>query len=448
MTGRQIYTTTDVFTPNNHAQVNFVPRPSLENALTDALRTPGKQVVIFGHSGSGKSSLLQRKLSQLYPNHITVQCQRSLSWDQILLNAFDQLDRYYMSSSDSSTTRSADASIEAAYGSIKAAIGKHTSQHQQLTISRVVPPQLSAQRLAQFIGEKDLCLVLEDFHKVADTERVHLSQSLKVFVDMAGTYPNVKIICLGAVATARQVVQYDSEMRTRVAEIRVPLMSDNELAQIISNGIHLLNVQLESGLQSETVRFSAGLASVCHQIALNTCWAADVDHTCDTTVTITHDHFNHAIKQHIEESSDSLRSSFDKALRRHRTRKYDNTRLILTAMAHADEDGLTHGDLLQKIRATQPDYPASNLTKYARELQRESRGKLLRHDSDSGQYSFADPLFHAFARLKFAPNPDSLFDEADWKGQIFQLFVEVFSKDKATSSKLGVRNQSSANDND
>jgi ABC-type transport system involved in cytochrome bd biosynthesis fused ATPase/permease subunit len=51
----------EVFTPTTQARVNFVERDTVNDRLVDALRTPGKQIVMYGDSGSGKSTLLQRK---------------------------------------------------------------------------------------------------------------------------------------------------------------------------------------------------------------------------------------------------------------------------------------------------------------------------------------------------------------------------------------------------
>ena len=49
---------TDVFTPTTPAKFAFVERQALNDQLVDALRTPGKQVVVYGPSGSGKTTLL------------------------------------------------------------------------------------------------------------------------------------------------------------------------------------------------------------------------------------------------------------------------------------------------------------------------------------------------------------------------------------------------------
>ena len=67
--------------------------------------------------------------------------------------------------------------------------------------------------------------MLEDFHKIDSSQRKKLSQFMKVFMDMADEYPALKIIAIGAVDTARLVVECDPEMRNRVSEIKVPLMT-------------------------------------------------------------------------------------------------------------------------------------------------------------------------------------------------------------------------------
>jgi hypothetical protein len=97
------YSVYAVFTPTSQARINFVERKAVNDQLVDALRTPGKQLVVYGESGSGKSTLLLKKLEETYPDHITSRCSSSMTFNQLLLDGFDQLDPFYVASS--STTR-------------------------------------------------------------------------------------------------------------------------------------------------------------------------------------------------------------------------------------------------------------------------------------------------------------------------------------------------------
>ena len=98
----------------------------------------------------------------------------------------------------------------------------------------------------------------------------------RLLCDMAKDFRSLKIIAVGAVDTARQVVEYDLEMRDRVAQIHVPLMLDKELTQIINKGEDLLKFKIKPEVKEKLVRHSNGLANVCHQLCLNICFAADI----------------------------------------------------------------------------------------------------------------------------------------------------------------------------
>ena len=86
------YLTRDVFTPTKPARIAFVERDSVNDKLVNSLTTPGKQIVVYGHSGTGKTTLLVNKLTQLYERHITTRCMKGLKFEQLILDAFDQLE--------------------------------------------------------------------------------------------------------------------------------------------------------------------------------------------------------------------------------------------------------------------------------------------------------------------------------------------------------------------
>ena len=96
----------DVFTPASPAKIAFVEREKINNKLVSALKMPGKQIIVYGHSGSGKTTLLVNKLKQLYENHITTRCMKGLTFDQLLIDAFDQLDRYFVAEKQKSLSSS------------------------------------------------------------------------------------------------------------------------------------------------------------------------------------------------------------------------------------------------------------------------------------------------------------------------------------------------------
>lgn len=392
----------DVFTPTKPARIAFVERDAINTKLVNALTMPGKQIVVYGHSGTGKTTLLANKLTQLYEHNITTRCMKSLTFEQLILDAFDQLAPFYTSERNGKKVSNSGVDLSASYLSLQAKISSQVCVEEGEKLSRILPPQLTPQALGRFLGAQRACWVLEDFHKINEGEKSKLSQLMKVFMDLSDEYPSLKIIALGAVDTARQVIEYDDEMRNRVAEIHVDLMKEPEVMAIISKGEEALNVRFSPSIKAQISRHSNGLASVCHHLCLYMCIAAGVNETVDGEgLVLGKEHFESAVKSYAEEASDSIKNAFDKALKSRRKTKFNNAKLILEALSQLPEIGAARSDIFRRIRRRYPTYPEANLKYMLPKLGLPEYGGIVRFDSNSGRYSFSDPIFRAYALAHF-----------------------------------------------
>lgn len=168
-----IYQANEVFTPSQPAKKAFIERESVREKLVRALMTPGKQIVVFGHSGVGKSSLLQNKLFQTYGHHITTRCMKGMSFDQVILDAFSQLDNFYISEKSTKNESGIRLSIEPPklFSEIKSQIEINKKTEGQQKLVPILPPQLTPPNLGKMIGESKACWVIEDFHKIENSEK-------------------------------------------------------------------------------------------------------------------------------------------------------------------------------------------------------------------------------------------------------------------------------------
>lgn len=395
------YESRKVFTPTTPARLSFIEREGFNSHLVNALRTPGKQIVVYGHSGSGKTTVLVNKLNQLYSSHITTRCMSNMTFEQLVLDAFDQLDSYYTEKTEITQQSEISTSLSATYIGIKSQLGSKSSNGSSTTSQRILPPQLTAQNLSKFIGEVKCCWVLEDFHKIDKSERDKLAQIMKVFMDQADDYGELKVIAIGAVDTARLIVEYDPEMKNRVAEIRVPLMKPTELRLILEKGGELLNIRFDDDVKTGIVSYSNGIASVCHALALNCCIALDVDETSDNEIVITKSILNKALNIYIKESSDTLKSTFDIAFKAEKVTKYDNYRIIIRALSSFEQDGAAKGAIINHILEDIPQYSKSNVAHCLTKLQQPDRGALIKYEDSSKLYSFTDPIYRVYALAYF-----------------------------------------------
>lgn len=395
------YKTNKVFTPTSPAILTFVERDTVNEQLVDAMMTPGMQIIVYGPTGGGKTTLILNKLNQIYENFVVTKCMKTSTFESIVLDAFDQLNPYYTHEKITKTRKKVTGGLGANYLSLKAIIQTEYESEKQYKIKRFIPPQLTIQRLANFYGDLNCCWILEDFHKVDDKEKIKISQSMKVFMDSSVDYPDVKIIAIGAVGTARQVIEYDSEMENRVTEIYVPLMLDHQIEEIIEKGENLLNVKVLKPLKKELIKYASGSGSICHRICLNMCFSRGLYETSKTIIKFKSDDLTNSITKYIKSNSDTLKKSYDKATTIHKKSKYKNPKLILKAIIASGKDEISRGEIYTIISKEHKGYPHGNLSHYLGELISPNRGDILLFDDITKKYSFSNPFIKAFCLMKF-----------------------------------------------
>jgi GTPase SAR1 family protein len=398
------YLVNQVFTPASIAKYTFIEREDKVNTkLVDALNTPGMQIVLYGHSGCGKTTLLINKLNHTYEDHIITRCMEGMTFDSIIFHAFDMLNKFYVETSQISKENTNSASITASYIAIKGSLNAEIKTAESVTSKRIMPIQLTPQRLAQFIGEANCCWVLEDFHNVNSVEKRKVSQLMKIFMDSASDYPNLKIIAIGAVDTAKEVIEYNSEMKNRVREIYVPLMNNQEIAKIIYKGEELLNISFRPRVVQDIISYSSGLPSICHSLCLSICNLVGLVETSEKEMIFTDEEFSKAVDSYVEANSDTFKSVIDKALKVHRVIKYENAKIILNSMLNLNKDEISPADILKDIHTTIPEYPSSNLGKFLKLLTLPERGEILIYNINSNKYSFSTPFLKAFTYCILKP---------------------------------------------
>ena len=435
----------DVFTPTTPARITFIDREEINDKLVRALQMPGKQLIVYGHSGSGKTTLLVNKLCQLYEKHITTRCMKGMTFEQIMLDAFDQLNPYYTSEHKVAEVNQKSSDLAGSYLLIKCKLNESEKTEQSKKEQRILPPQLTAQALGKFLGAKNCCWVIEDFHKIEAAEKTKLAQLMKVFMDLSDEYNELKIVAIGAVDTARQVVEYDDEMRNRVAEIHVALMTESEIESIISKGEQALNIIFGDDLKSLIAKYSNGLASVCHHLCMYMCEVAGINETSKTKISLDHSYFEKALKLYIEEASDSIKGAFDKALKQRRKNKFEHMKIVLETLCDFGERGASRIDLLTRIHKSEPNYPEASLKSTLQKLTTDDYGAIVRIDQTAGLNSFSDPFYRAYALTKFHKNKTttktssitSSITNADIKiRQIEEITAEIMRNYKVLKTEL------------
>lgn len=410
---RQVITAEEVFTPTSSAKRAFIGRGSTQDNIRTALRTPGTQLVVFGESGAGKSSVVEHVLEKLGRKNIATQCTAGSTYTEILASVFSELGTYVVSAKG--TENHADLEIRGSVGSDLAQAKLETAATiggvNNVTTTPYVGPQLTAQEAQKALAARKTTWIIEDLHKVDEDVRKQIADLLKVFANKASA--EAKVVVIGASETATSIVNAPADVRKRVSQIAVKPLTTDELGEIIDTGATIMNVDM-SAVRGQIIHLSAGVASVTHALGLRCLQLLDIETpVVGDPVSITNDTLVRAALSYAESMSGTMQEAFDKGMLLKRRRQYDNCALILKAIASLPERGGTKAEILDKIRETHPNYPQPNLNGFLPQLTEEDRGELLRETLD-GRWRYSEPLQHTYAQIlfEFPVGADDLFADA------------------------------------
>jgi GTPase SAR1 family protein len=388
-----------VFTPGSSAELTYISRNTPEKQIKRALKNKGIQIVVYGNTGSGKTTLLYNLLNDTKTPKFITRCTKGNSIKDVLYDGFSQLGTFYTTQESFSTEEKMNVGIKFGMDFFSFGANSETKEAQNKISSRIVEIQKNPNLLAKLFGAAGYLWVIEDFHKLESGPKKELSQIMKVFMDVAMEFPKAKIIAIGAVNSARQVVDLDNEMENRVSEVNVPLMTPKQLQEIISLGEVHLNITIDNDVQDKIVAYSSGLASVTHLLCSLACESKNITETQTKNVVITNDDLDYAVNEYVNEKSDSLKSIYEQAIKEKKKRLHESPEKILKAILELEKDTFSIVDISQKFSEQISNYKTNNLRKYVMQLTTSERGEILRYNKNADNFSFSNPFLRGYCHI-------------------------------------------------
>lgn len=269
----------DVFTPKTIASREMFERrneddasgnPGLQDNLQDGLREVGGQVILFGDTGVGKSSLLRYAAEDEKLSTVTVECFSSKSYDDLIEDAIRKLVDVREISRTSSKTVGAEAEGELKVKFLVSLKGKLTGSYEKGREFEVVQKTPLDALLAAMAATKTSLIVLDNFQNVTNPESRHLvAQTMEFLSDRASDTNDVKMVVIGIADDAPSLIGGSGSFRRRVTEIGVPRMPDDEIAAILGRGFRLLDINVSKEIIDRLVFFSDGFPYFAHLLGLH-----------------------------------------------------------------------------------------------------------------------------------------------------------------------------------
>lgn len=230
---RSIY---DVFVPVGTPTLTYVQRDEFESDLLNTINRPGKQIYLYGSSGSGKTCLYEKLLSDNDYKYIMFPCKATYP-DALALS----LNIYFK------FAREVPKFHPKASYDVK--IAQLTSQ--------------TIDKMAEDLRENNIILILDDFHRLAKNVVSEFADIVKTFI-LAGA----KIIFVGVSNTADLLVSTYPDLNDRIDGIEIRRLEIEELRKIIQLGEEALNFKFSDSITQGILRHSLGSASLVHDLCL------------------------------------------------------------------------------------------------------------------------------------------------------------------------------------
>lgn len=285
--------TTDVFGVRSTLIKSYIERESVDEKFKAALSS-GNEIVIYGSSKQGKTSLLLKHLD--VSKYVKVECSPQTTTIDIYKSVLRQLGITFIESETVESTIEKGFKVGGSFKVKVPLIGETgvspelskqagysreqntTHVEYNLALAQDVSELLRTQRFNKFI-------VLENFHYLPNEIQEVLAYDLRIFQDYA-----IVFIILGIWREANRLVQFNGDLLDRVTEVPVEPWDRDDFLKVIDKGEKLLNADF-SKVKNQVVDESFNSIGVVQEICKLCCFEAGVKSTFSDAICITNEHF-------------------------------------------------------------------------------------------------------------------------------------------------------------
>ena len=224
----QIYPLDEVFNEAQIPTLTYIP-PAEARQLRASLKTKGKHVTLVGASGSGKSTVAEKILAEIFPNEGDV----------------------HKFSGRTYTTDSSILSI----------LGKEFIEEPS---AAAVEKWLQSYRL----------VVIDDVHHLSFEARQELASMLKLWHEKG-----IKFLLIGIAKTSDQILGSDPELAIRNDVHTLAAQSAEFLRKVLAEGEKALNITFDDDFETAAVSAAKGLPAIFQAMCRIACVENDVEQT-------------------------------------------------------------------------------------------------------------------------------------------------------------------------
>jgi Cdc6-like AAA superfamily ATPase len=378
-----------VFTPG--APINdrelFAGRIDQARQILSAVSQRGYHAVLFGERGVGKTSL----------SNVLADLLRDTGATGYLLSRVncDASDDY------SSLWRKAlrDIVITKSRPGIGFTADEIESSH---SVIDALPDTLNPDEVRRVLTELargvTLVVVFDEFDRIqTHALTVTMADTIKMLSDYSVP---ATILLIGVADSVDELIKEHESIERALVQVPMPRMSDDEVREIISNGLARLKMQIDQDALDHMVNLSQGIPYITHLLALH---AARASAQASMT-TIKASHLSTGIERALDQWQQSIKSAYYDATKSPQPGHIYKEVLLACALAEIDDlRYFTAAAVRKPLRIiTGRQYEIPNFAKHLKELSDPVRGQILQRTGEKRRirYRFSSPILRPYIIMR------------------------------------------------
>jgi Cdc6-like AAA superfamily ATPase len=376
-------------------------RPGLQDQLREALRERGGQILMYGDTGVGKSSLLKYAAQDEHMEPVTIECFSQRTYEQVIEECIGRLVDFTEVSFTESHAVGSQTELSIGPPKLMSVKGTTKAEYGTAREFRAVQKEPIEVLLQAMDATSRKIVVLDNFQNV-DDDRVRqlVAQTMERLSDRALETGDKKVVVIGIADDAPALLAGSVSFTRRTAEIGVPRMPDDEIEQVLETGFHLLGLDMSGDVLARLVFHSDGFPYFAHLLGQSVAKAARRKNaaTIDSAM----------VDVALVDAASQVDKSYESRVRKALEAGGDTQprKRILEMLAYDDRREWSSADVIQLFTEqveTRDDW--SFLHSALAALTGEKHGAMLKRTGTAGKYmyKFNDPHMRPYLRLATFP---------------------------------------------
>jgi Cdc6-like AAA superfamily ATPase len=243
-----------------------------------------------------------------------------------------------------------------------------------------------------------LLFIFDEFDSIAESDiKTRMADTIKALSD---NVKNVTVLIVGIANDVDSLTGQHPSLERCLLQIHMPLMSTEELSQIIDNGLSKLDLSIPVEVKNKIIEYSSGYPSYTHLL----CKYAAKEAIQEGSFEITSHNFTNAVRDSIENANQSLRNDYQAAtITSKGETQFDNV-LFACALSPIDEYSCFSAKQMavEYNKLTSKNAKPNSLRYHLDTLCLPEKGNILEKIgmTQNVKYKFRNPMMKAFVRLK------------------------------------------------